>query len=232
MAIASRTEMSASTTLICSNVGWANPIFFYNAGVNSDLSYTLLERLDEIIATKPHYVTLLIGTNDVNATMSKAALNSYYQFKKISKIVLPDFEGYQRNYNEIVRRLTTETNAQIALISLPIMGEDLQNEANAKADRYSEFIKQTAEREKLTYLPVRERMKAFLEQHPKKLQYTYDDTLKLVYMSVVKHEILGQDWDKICLSHCMDLSQDNLHFNTRGAAMIASLVESWLKKSE
>ena len=208
------------------------PYFFYNAGVNSDLSYTLLERLDEIIATKPHYVTLLIGTNDVNATMSKAALNSYYQFKKISKIVLPDFEGYQRNYNEIVRRLTTETNAQIALISLPIMGEDLQNEANAKADRYSEFIKQTAEREKLTYLPVRERMKAFLEQHPKKLQYTYDDTLKLVYMSVVKHEILGQDWDKICLSHCMDLSQDNLHFNTRGAAMIASLVESWLKKSE
>jgi len=42
---------------------------------------------------------------------------------------------------------------------------------------------------------------------------------------------LGQDWDKICLSHGMDLSQDNLHFNTRGAAMIASLVEDWLKKS-
>lgn len=208
------------------------PYFFYNAGVNSDLSYTVLERLDEIIATQPAYVTLLIGTNDVNSTMSKVALKSYYQFKKIAKNVTPDFEGYQRNYTEIVRRLTTETPAHIALMSLPIMGEDLQNEANAKADRYSAFVKEVAERENLTYLPVRERMKEFLQQHPKKLKYTFEDTMKLVYMSVVKHEILGQDWDKICLSHGMDLTQDNLHFNTRGAAMIASLVEGWLKKSE
>jgi lysophospholipase L1-like esterase len=51
-----------------------------------------------------------------------------------------------------------------------------------------------------------------------------------MYLSVIKHELLGQNWDKIGLSHGMDLTQDNLHFNTRGAAMIASLVEKWLKQ--
>jgi lysophospholipase L1-like esterase len=30
----------------------------------------------------------------------------------------------------------------------------------------------------------------------------------------------------------MDLTQDNLHFNTRGAAMIASLVEKWIKETQ
>lgn len=203
--------------------------FFYNAGVNSDLTYTVLERLDDVIATQPHYITLLIGTNDINATVSKAALRSYYQFKKIAPQIEPNFDAYQINYTEIISRLKAETNAKIAVLSLPIMGENLQNEANQKANRYSEFIKSIAEKEGLTYLPVRERMKAFLQAHPKALKYEYDATLKLVYMSVIKHELLGQDWDKICLSHGMDLTQDNLHFNTRGAAMIASLVEDWLK---
>jgi lysophospholipase L1-like esterase len=203
--------------------------FFYNAGVNSDLTYSIIDRLDDIIATQPNFLTLLIGTNDVNATVSKASLRSYYQFKKIAPHTTPDFEGYQQNYAEIIHRLKTETNAKIAVLSLPIMGENLQSEANQKADRYSEFIKNVAEKEGLTYLPVRERMKDFLRDHPKKLKYEYHDTLKLIYLSVIKHELLGQDWDKICLSHGMDLTQDNLHFNTRGAAMIASLVEKWLK---
>jgi lysophospholipase L1-like esterase len=205
--------------------------FFYNAGVNSDLTYTVLDRLDAIIAAQPDFVTLLIGTNDVNATVSKASLRKYYQFKKITPGSIPDFESFQKNYVEIVRRLKTETKATIAVISLPVMGEDLQNEANLKADLYSEFIKQLAGKEQVTYLPVRERMKDFLKSHPKKLKYEYKDTIKLMYLSVSKHELLGQNWDTICLAHGMDLTQDNLHFNTRGAAMIASLAEKFLSPS-
>ena len=81
--------------------------FFYNAGVNSDLTFTVLERLDDVIATQPDFVTLLIGTNDINATVSKASLRSYYQFKKIAPSILPDFENFQKNYVEIIRRLKT-----------------------------------------------------------------------------------------------------------------------------
>jgi len=204
--------------------------YFYNAGVNSDLSYTILTRLDEIIATQPAYIMLLIGTNDVNGTVSNLSLDRYRKFKKIAADKTPSFEDYQQNYTEIVRRLKTETKAQIAVLSLPIMGEDLHNEANQKADRYSVFVQEIAQREGVTYLPLRERMKKFLEEHPKRLKYQYSDTIKLMYFSVLRHEVLGHSWDKICLSHGMDLTQDNLHFNTRGAAMIASLIEKWIMK--
>ena len=203
--------------------------YFYNAGVNSDLSYTLLQRLDDIIATQPQFITVLIGTNDVNATVSPESLKRYRKFRKITPAQAPNFESYKQNLAQIVDRLTSETTAKIALLSLPIMGEALDNEANQKADKYSEFIKQLAHQKHLTYLPLRERMKDFLRQHPKTLKYQYKDTIKLLYTAIIKHEVLGQDWDTICKAHGMDLTQDNLHFNTRGAAMITSLIEKWLK---
>ncbi|MFN4144760.1 MAG: SGNH/GDSL hydrolase family protein [Runella sp.] len=205
--------------------------FFYNAGVNSDLTYTLLGRLDEIIATQSQFVTLLIGTNDVNATVNPPALRRYREFKKIGADTMPNFEGFQQNYATILRRLKNETKAQIAVLSLPVMSEDLACEANQKADLYSEYIKSLAQKEGVMYLPLRERMKAFLEKHPKKLKYQYDDLIKLMYFSIVRHQILGHSWDRIAQSHGMDLTQDHLHFNTRGAAMIASLIEKWIKSN-
>src|SRR5262245_41482522 len=41
-----------------------------NAGVNGDLAYNARQRLDEVIACQPDFVIVLVGTNDVLATMS------------------------------------------------------------------------------------------------------------------------------------------------------------------
>src|SRR6218665_1058966 len=40
-----------------------------NAGVNSDLTYSLLQRIDDVIACQPDFITVLAGTNDVSSTM-------------------------------------------------------------------------------------------------------------------------------------------------------------------
>ena len=40
---------------------------FINAGVNGQLAYNITQRLDEVVAQQPDVVTLLVGTNDVNA---------------------------------------------------------------------------------------------------------------------------------------------------------------------
>ncbi len=42
-----------------------------NAGVNSELAYNVLSRIDEIIRCKHDYVTILIGTNDANSSLSQ-----------------------------------------------------------------------------------------------------------------------------------------------------------------
>ena len=46
---------------------------FINAGVNSELAYNLLGRIDPIIGINPDIVIILIGTNDVNAKIGRAS---------------------------------------------------------------------------------------------------------------------------------------------------------------
>jgi lysophospholipase L1-like esterase len=202
--------------------------FFYNAGVNSDLTFTLLKRLDDIIATKPDIVTVLIGTNDVNATVDNEALKRYKKNKKIVGNEILNIDSFQANYRAIIHRLKTETQARIAVLSLPVMGEDLSNEANQKADKYSVCIKQIADSEDIVYLPLRERMQTFIKEHPKNLTYQYKDTNGLIIKSILKNRFLGHSWDKIAMANGHDLTHDNLHFNTRGGAMIASLIEDFI----
>ena len=44
---------------------------FINAGINGNLAYNVVKRLGKIIECNPDYVTLLIGTNDANASLSE-----------------------------------------------------------------------------------------------------------------------------------------------------------------
>ena len=48
-------------------------VVFVNAGINSELAWNVVQRLDAVIACKPDVVTVLsYGTNDANATLSEA----------------------------------------------------------------------------------------------------------------------------------------------------------------
>ena len=44
---------------------------FINAGINSHLAYNLFIRLDKVIKCSPAKITILIGTNDVNSSLSE-----------------------------------------------------------------------------------------------------------------------------------------------------------------
>lgn len=197
----------------------------FNAGINSDLTYTLLRRIDDIIASKPDFVTILIGTNDVNSTMGKIMEKRYQNIGRISKDVSPNFEDFKKNYIEIIRQLKAKTQAKIAIMSLPVMGEDLAHEANQKADKYSEFVKQLATDEQLIYLPVREKQKEFLQKNPQPLKHTFEETYKLLNFSVISYYLLGKNWDEISTKHGFQLTPDNIHQNSIAGGMIRDLVK-------
>ena len=200
----------------------------FNAGKNSDLTYTLLQRIDDVIACKPDYITILIGTNDVNATMGKKMEKRYQSLGKIGKDISPNFEDFKRNYIEIIRQLKQQTKAKIGIMSLPVMGEDLAHEVNLKADKYSDFIKELAADEQIIYLPVREKQKEFLIKNSKPLKDTFEETYKLLNFSVMRHELLGQTWDEITTKHCFQLTPDNLHQNSISGGIIRDLAGSLL----
>lgn len=200
---------------------------FINAGKNSDLTYTLLNRIDDVIACKPDFINILIGTNDVNATMNTKMKKRYQDLKRIDKSTSPSYESFCKNYSEIIQILKTKTQAKISVMSLPVMGEDLEHEANLKADKYSEFIRQLADNQSLIYLPVREYQKEYIKKHQQKpLKYRFEETYKLLRYSVIKNYFFGQSWDKITKQHGFLLTPDNLHQNSIAGGMIRDLLRS------
>lgn len=201
---------------------------FLNAGINADLTHTLLARFDDVIAANPDFVTLLIGTNDINATMSPQKEKRYRQMKKVAKT--PTYKDFRENIIAMIEALKEKTTAKIAIMSLPLMGEDVQHSVNLKADKYSEGIKAIADLYQIDYLPLREKQKAYLQKQPNKPKYQYEDTDKLIYYAVVLRYILFQSFDKISKLFGFQLLTDNLHQNGTSAQMIADLVSAFIQK--
>jgi lysophospholipase L1-like esterase len=203
---------------------------FLNHGVNGDLAWNGLQRLDRLVADQPDAVTILIGTNDVNATLSERNLHHYREYYHLS--AEPTLEWYEENLRAIVRRLETETRARLALLSLAVIGEDLDHEANRRVVRYNDAIRRVADEAQAAYLPLYERMAAYLREHeaeraalPPRLAYR--DGLINIGNAVALHAT-GVSWDEVSRRNGLLLTTDCLHLNGVGAGMIADLIGSWL----
>jgi lysophospholipase L1-like esterase len=203
---------------------------FLNHGVNGDLAWNSLQRLDRLIAERPDAVPILVGTNDINATLSERNLQHYRQFYQIK--VVPTIDWYEENMRAIVGRLQNETEARLALISLAVIGEDLAHEANRRVVQYNEVQRRIAVDTGIAYLPLYERMVAYLKEHePERAslppRLAYRDGLINISNATALHAS-GLSWDEISRRNGLLLTTDCLHLNSVGAGMIADLVEDWL----
>jgi lysophospholipase L1-like esterase len=201
---------------------------FVNAGRNSDLTFTLLKRIDDVIACKPDFVNVLIGTNDLNATFAKSSLKRYQKTGRLVEGEVPSIVSFKRNYEEIVDRLSSETQAKVSLMSLPLMGEDLENEENKSVAAYNSVIKEIADKNGLVYLPLFEQQKSYLGQHPSQTKHRFNNYFYLLNLSAVKHYWFRKSWDEISDSHGNELSPDFLHQNSVSGKMIAALVGGFI----
>lgn len=206
---------------------------FFNAGINGDLTFSLKKRWDEIIQAQPDFVNILIGTNDIQAIASDNKLKMYRDLDKIAKDEHPDMHHFKDNLLYLIGRLKKETHAKIAIMSLPLITEDLSAQSNQIADKYSHLIAQIAEDSEITYLPLREKQKNYFFSHtphtPNK--YTYKHTNFLIYRAYMYHYFLGKSWADISKNNGFYLLTDNLHQNEISGNMIAELLEEWLMKS-
>jgi lysophospholipase L1-like esterase len=193
---------------------------FLNAGMNADLTETLLSRIDDIIASQPHYLSLIIGSNDVMATLSEERLKRYYSLGKITED--PHFEGFKQNYRSIVEILTTQTTAKIFVASLPPITEDFSFVGNQKAEQYSSFIKDIAAEFGLIYLPFRETLLQNITTKSDQLN-DFHDADNIIRKAVVKRKFLGQSWNEIAASRKAKYMTDNIHLNEDAAEILANL---------
>ncbi len=203
---------------------------FCNAGVNSELAFNLAVRLDEIVALDPDAVTILIGTNDVNATFGFRKALGYYALYRLPE--RPSMLFYQENLTLIVRRLKRETRARIALLSIPPIGEDPRHYAWLRTEEYAAVIKGVAHREEVEYLPLRERLCAYLEGLPRAEPLPFNRMPQAQTRALRSRLIYGKTFDEISAANGFRLLVDGIHLNTHAAAMAADLVEGFLHAVE
>lgn len=182
---------------------------FVNAGVNGDTTAHLLSRLDAIIACRPIAVTILIGTNDCRGGPIETA---------------------RANLSEILARLTRETQARIAVLSIPPLGEDLGSSANQRVAAFNAQVRELAATHGVGYLPLHETLCTSIERAalpPSALEFN----AALVLSVGLRRYLLGRGWDDIAHENGLAVLTDQLHTSERAAALIADLIATWLDQS-
>ncbi|KOX24054.1 GDSL-type esterase/lipase family protein [Nocardiopsis sp. NRRL B-16309] len=196
-------------------------------GVDGDTAYDLLRRLDPIIERRPDAVTVLIGSNDVWGSLTEVNGRRLVERKELPEP--PTLDGYRLRLGEIVDRLAEETAARIAVLSPPVLGQDLDGPAARAGERFQEVAREVAEARGVTYLPLFERQSRYLRDSGAR-RLPLPAGLRERYTSVIRHRLLRQSYDAISAGRGLALTTDFVHQNSHGAAMIADLVDGFVRQ--
>ena len=197
---------------------------FVNAGINGNLAWNVLQRVDDIVACRPDVVTLLVGTNDVNGTQSQQWEDRYRKGQKIPE--KPSLEWYRQNVERIVDRIQDETEAQIALLEIPMLGEDLESDLNQRVKTYNASLKSIAADKHIPLLPLHEQLCASLPTNHN--PPSYEGRIGVILNAVLKHSCLRRNWDQIAESNGLYFLTDHIHLNERAGSIVADLVNGFL----
>lgn len=200
---------------------------FINAGINGDLIWNVCQRLDEIVECRPNIITILIGTNDANASLSPESQRRYAKRKKLP--TLPTHDWFRTMLTELLTELTQRTDSCIAVLSLPTIGEDFESLEFKRSQRYSETIKEIAMKMNSDYLPLNELMMENSQSVPSKTEYSSRKSEFEMVKASMKYYLLHEDWDSISERRGFSHHIDYLHLNSQGATMIADLIQQFLE---
>ena len=193
---------------------------YINAGMNAELAYNVLLRIESIIACKPDFLTILIGTNDANAEIKNVPDKKMLEMLNLPR--KPDKKWYIENLEKIISELKEKTDTKIALCSIPIMGEEISSKAFKQSIDYSKTIWEIANKYEISYLPINEKMIEYLKQYPSSPKYPHEK--RLVEDAAYKHFLFRKSFDKISEENGFSLLVDHVHINTEGAKIIADLM--------
>jgi acyl-CoA thioesterase-1 len=206
-----------------------NHIKFVNAGINSELAWNVLQRIEPALKCQPDYITILIGTNDANATLSEKELKRHMHNQHLPQI--PTKEWFYQTLIKLINAIQNYKNPKtglspkIGLFSIPTIGEIPDEIAYQKSAEYSEVIKKVAHETNVTYLALYENMHDILSKKDIPNKFQYKDINKLLLLNVFKHLFFRRNLDKISSQHGFWLHPDYLHLNERSIQIVMDYIE-------
>jgi lysophospholipase L1-like esterase len=203
---------------------------FINQGIAGFESYNILKSIDKAINTKPDFVILLGGTNDILSALDPKLSKLTRKLKKIPHE--PSLTNFCQNITEIVKGLKQATHAKIAIASLPVLGENLDSKENKMVKEYNSELKLISKTEDVFYLPVFENQVGFLNQV---IQGKGKDCIKpskMAFKSLAQHYLLFQSLDSISKKNGFELLTDGIHLNSIGSKFVADEIELFIRDSK
>ncbi|MEX0778136.1 MAG: GDSL-type esterase/lipase family protein [Balneolales bacterium] len=203
-------------------------VTFINAGYSNDLAWNVLQRLDPVISLQPDFITLLIGSFEVDAILTKKNNKRYVKTNGLPQPPSPDW--FKENLELILQKLLVETTAKLALISPPLVGEDLNEDSNYWTAEYSAIIKTVAHEYGVAYLPLNERERELLHSLNHSSRCSYKKGRRLYRKAAFNRYVLGKSWDNISKKNGFLLTPDLLHKNSKGGKIIVHLIEKFVSR--
>lgn len=205
---------------------------FVNLGVGGDLSFNIIRRLRRVIGTQPDRVIIMIGTNDILASV-------FPNFRRIIRVwkglpAEPTVQRFTDNLALITRRLRQDTPARIALSSLAPVGEDphsqdpVQSRLNDLFIAYNDAIREVSSREGTDYIEFYEGFRAELELAKTAKPFNRFSFPSFYRDYLVREMILGHSFDEISRINGWEFHIDGIHFNTRGGRILTDAVQRFL----
>lgn len=203
---------------------------FRNFGVGGDLAYNALQRLPQVVAIRPEKVVVWVGANDVLALV----LPKVRRFFRMSKHlpVEPSPEWFRENIQAIAHRLKRETTANVALCSLPPLGEDptsavaFQSALNRGIEEYSETIRDVAQKEGVAYIPLHEAIGAQIQASSGRALTSF--RFLPFYRDAFRVLVLRKTPDEVAQLNGWRFHSDGIHLNSRGGLIAADCIQQFV----
>jgi lysophospholipase L1-like esterase len=205
---------------------------FANFGVGGDLSFSTVGVLDRVITVRPQRVIILIGTNDIMASVFPNFRRFVRVFKRLAEEPSP--ARFEDNLNFIVHKLQRSANPRIGLSSLAPLGEDpnsghpVQARLNELIATYNGIIRKVASTRRTDYIPFGESFEDQLVRARTAKPFTHFSFASFYRDYLFREMILRQSFDRISRVNGWQFHIDGIHLNTKGGRILTQAVQQFL----
>ncbi|MCH8524561.1 MAG: SGNH/GDSL hydrolase family protein [Balneolales bacterium] len=225
-----------------------------NAGINGDTAWNMLQRLQDVIACKPDAVTILAGTNDVNAAQSTNMEASYRRSKHIPVSVNLSLDGFIHTMREIILSLRSAGIKHIAVYTIPMIGETDTDAINQTVEAYNLALLTLCTELGVTVLELHEAQRRIIRgihygelpsdehqlaqiiaERPARFEKLkgYDVTRveREINIAPYRRFVMMQSWNTIADHYGYYTLIDGMHLNDRGGIAAAMLLLRWVQRN-
>jgi lysophospholipase L1-like esterase len=233
--------LGSSTTAAKGTYNWIDELVkrpqnsrfrFVNFGVGGDLSFNIARRLDPVIRMAPDRVIVLIGTNDILASVFPNFRRFTRAWKRVSQDPSP--AHFKDNLELITHRLQQTTHARIALSSVAPVGEALRSgdavqlRLNDLVAAYNGIVADVSRSSGSYYIPFYECFCDQLTRSAIAKPFTRFSFAAFYRDYLFREMILRRSFDQISQRNGWEFHIDGIHLNTKGGRILTDVFQQFL----